>query len=118
MKKLILVAAFALLASSTAALAKERNVQLSPTSASTRVGQVWSAAISVTIDGKLVTGKTPTLRVLNAKRVISVASRTTAKSGIYRARVVFPNAGMWRVLVIDRQTGRAYEFGRVRVRAS
>jgi hypothetical protein len=28
------------------------------------------------------------------------------------------SAGMWRVLVVDRYSGRSYEFGRVRVRAA
>ena len=37
---------------------------------------------------------------------------------LYRARVVFPTAGLWRVLAVDRYSGRSYEFSRVRVRAA
>ena len=71
------------------------------------------------MDGKLSPGRSPTVRIMSpAGRALNVPSRATAKLGIYRARVVFPSAGMWRVLVIDRQTGRAYEFGRMRVRAT
>ena len=46
------------------------------------------------------------------------APGATPAVGIYRARVVFPTAGLWRVLVVDRYSGRAYEFSRVRVRAA
>jgi hypothetical protein len=31
---------------------------------------------------------------------------------------MFPAAGLWRVLVVDRETGRSYEFNRMRVRAT
>ena len=27
---------------------------------------------------------------------------------------MFPTAGVWRVLVVDRETGRSYEFNKVR----
>jgi hypothetical protein len=83
---------------------------------SPRAGQSWNATISAKLDGKLVAGETPALRILNAAgRAITFATRATARTGIYRATVVFPRAGSWRVIVLDRQTGRAYEFGKVRV---
>jgi len=50
--------------------------------------------------------------------VINITARATGKIGVYRARIVFPNAGMWRVVVIDRMTGRAYPFGRLKVRTA
>jgi hypothetical protein len=119
MRKLIVLAALGLLASSPAALAKERNVQMIGAPTAPKAGQAWSAMISVKIDGKLQPGKAPTVRLISAAgRKINVPSRSTLKAGIYRARFVFPTAGMWRVIVIDRQTGRAYEFGQMRVRAN
>ena len=39
----------------------------------------------------------------------------TLKTGVYRARLAFPSAGTWRVLVIDSETGHAYSFGRTLV---
>jgi hypothetical protein len=119
MLKLAVAAGLALLVSSPAALAKERNLQLLAAPVSPKAGQAWNATISVKVDGRLMPGKTPAVRIVSsAGRMISVASRSTSKVGIYRATVIFPTAGSWRVLVVDRQTGRSYEFGRTRVRAA
>ena len=119
MRKLIVLVAFGLLVSSPAALAKERNVQMIGAPTAPKAGQAWNATISVKIDGKLQPGKAPTVRLMSVLgRAINVPSRATEKAGIYRARVVFPRAGTWRVLVIDRETGRSYEFARMKVRAS
>ncbi len=59
------------------------------------------------------------MRVINpAGKALTVVSTPTSRAGIYRARLVFPTAGMWRVLVLDRETGRSYEFHKMTVRAS
>ncbi len=87
--------------------------------AAPKAGQAWMATISVKMDGQYVPGKTPVVRLINATgKVVSIRSLPTSKAGIYRARVRFPAAGMWRVLVVDRETGRSYEFNRMRVRAT
>jgi hypothetical protein len=122
MNKLIALAALAALAVAPAALAKERNVALSGKPAATTAGKSWTATISVTIDRRPSTGRTPTIRLLNnsissAGRVVNVTTRTTAAPGVYRARLAFPSAGTWRVVVVDRETNRAYSFGLTRVRA-
>jgi hypothetical protein len=117
MRRLIVTAALVLLVATPAALAKERNLQLLGSPASPKAGQAWNATISVKVDGRLMPGRTPAVRIVSAAgRVISVFSRTTARVGIYRAIVVFPTPGLWRVLVVDRQTGRAYEFKPMRIR--
>jgi len=119
MRKLIALLALAALVSGPAALAKERNVSVIGAPVSPGAGQAWNATISVKMDGKLAAGKTPVVRIVSAAgRTINVPSHSTTRSGIYRARVVFPAAGTWRVLVVDRETGRAYEFNRMRVRAA
>src|SRR6266581_4538553 len=101
MRKLIALLALAALVAGPAALAKERNVAMIGAPVAPKAGQAWNATISVKIDGKLVPGKTPILRIVSvAGRTINVPSRPTTKSGIYRARVVFPAAGMWRVIVV------------------
>jgi hypothetical protein len=119
MRKLIVVAGLALLVAAPVALAKERNVQLLGTATSAKQGRAWNVTISVKVDGKLVPGKTPAVRIISPTgRVVTVSSHATARLGIYRADVVFPRAGTWRVVVIDRESGRAYEFGRMRVLAA
>jgi hypothetical protein len=123
MHKLIALAVLAALATAPAALAKERNIDLTGKPSATTAGKLWTATVSVTIDRQPSTGRTPTIRLLNnsistAGRVVNVTTRTTAMPGVYRARVAFPSAGTWRVVVVDRETNRAYSFGLTRVRAA
>jgi len=121
MRKLSVLVALGLLLSGPAALAKERNVSMIGAPTAPKAGQAWTATISVKMDGKLVPspGKAPTVRLIDAAgRALNVPSRSTLKAGLYRARIVFPAAGTWRVLVIDNMTGRSYPFGRMKVRAT
>jgi hypothetical protein len=123
MNKLIALAALAALVTAPAALAKERNIALSGRPAATKAGKAWTATVSVTMDRAPSTGKAPTIRLLNnsissAGRVVNVTTRATAEPGVYRARLAFPSAGNWRVVVVDRETNRAYSFGLTRVRAA
>ncbi len=119
MRKLIALVAFALLVPTPAAWAKERNVQLLAAPTAPRAGHAWNATIRVRTDGELSPGRAPTLRIVSAAgRATDVPARATANPGIYRVRAVFPAAGRWRVIVIDGETGRAYAFGRVRVRTA
>ena len=121
MHKLIGLAAFAALVIAPAAVAKERNIALAGKPATAKAGKAWTATVSVTIDRQPSTGKAPTIRLLNnsissAGRVVNVTTNATEMPGVYRARVAFPSAGTWRVVVVDRETGRAYSFGSTRVR--
>jgi hypothetical protein len=119
MWKLIVLVGLGLLASSPAAVAKERNVQMIGAPTAPKAGQAWNAMISVKMDGKLSSGKAPVVRLISALgRTVNVPSRATLRAGIYRARFVFPRAGTWRVIVVDRETGRAYEFARMKVLAT
>ena len=119
MRKLIALLALAALVAGPAALAKERNVAMVGKPLTPKAGQAWNATISVKVDRKLVAGKAPVVRIISsAGRTVNVASRATTTAGIYRARIVFPSVGMWRVIVVDRETGRAYEFHRMNVRAA
>ena len=123
MHKLIAFALLAALATAPAALAKERNIALTGKPSATKAGKVWTATVSVTIDRQPSTCRTPTIRLLDnsistAGRVVNVTTRATSMPGVYRARVAFPSAGTWRVVVVDRETSRAYSFGLTRVRAA
>jgi hypothetical protein len=121
MQKLIAVAVVAAFATAPAALAKERNIALAGKPAVSKAGKAWTATVTVTRDKQPDVGQAPTIRLLNnaistAARVVNVTTRATELPGVYRARVVFPSAGTWRVVVVDRMTGRAYPFGQTRVR--
>jgi hypothetical protein len=128
MRKVFLVVALAALVASTAAQAKERSLSMVGRPAAPHVGQPWNVTITVKVDGRAAhtIGKTPALRLIatsarsltTAGHAITVLSTPTGSAGVYRARAVFPRAGFWRVLVIDRETGRAYESQRVNVRAA
>jgi YtkA-like protein len=123
MHKLIAVAGVAAFVTAPAALAKERNIALSGKPAVAKAGKAWTATVTVTRDKQPDAGKAPTIRLLNnsigtAGRVVNVTTTATDLPGVYRARVAFPGAGTWRVVVVDRMTGRAYPFGRTRVRAA
>jgi hypothetical protein len=119
MRKLIVLLGTTALVVAPGALAKERNVSMIGAPAAPKAGQPWTAMISVKMDGRYTIGKAPSVRVINtAGKVLAIASTPTSRAGVYRARVVFPAAGTWRVIVLDRETGRSYEFHRMRVRAA
>jgi hypothetical protein len=121
MHKLIGLTALLALAIAPAAAAKQRNIALDGKPTATKAGKAWTAKVTVTIDRQASTGKAPTIRLLNnsistAGRVVNVITKPTVMPGVYSARVAFPSAGTWRVVVVDRETGRAYSFGQTRVR--
>ena len=139
MRKLIVFTALTALICVPAAFAKERNLALTGKPSVTKAGKAWTATVRVTIDKEPQAGKAPTIRLINqsistAARVVNISARPTSELGVYRARVAFPTAGTWRVVVIDRNTastawwlrpfvvidrmtGRAYSFGRTAVRS-
>ena len=124
MRKLIVLAALAALVSAPAALTKERNIALAGKPSTTKTGQAWTATVRVTRDKQPDSGRAPTIRLINlavsntGSNVVNITARATSQVGVYRARVAFPRAGTWRVVVIDSMTGRAYSFGRTTVRAA
>jgi hypothetical protein len=119
MRKLIVLLGAAALVSAPAVLAKERNVSMVGAPAAPKAGQAWTATISVKMDGRYTIGKAPAVRLINAAgKALTIVSAPTSRAGIYRARLAFPTSGMWRVLVLDRQTGRSYEFHQMQVRAA
>jgi hypothetical protein len=121
MRKLVVFAAFAALVAAPAALAKERNLALAGKPSVTTAGKASQVTITVTRDKQPDAGRSPIVRLISnssvstSSRVVNIVARATTKMGVYRARVVFPSAGTWRVTVIDAMTGRAYAFGTTRV---
>ena len=119
MRKLSVLALLAALAAAPAATAKERNITMTAADVAPKAGQPWTATLCVVIDGAPAPGIGPMVRIVNRTgRTVYIASRRTAKAGIYLARIVFPTAGSWRLIAVDRYSGRAYEFKRVTVRAA
>jgi hypothetical protein len=124
MRKLIVLGVLAAFATAPVALAKERNVALAGKPSVAKAGQAWTATVTVTRDKQPDAGNAPTIRLINmavsstSGSVVNIRTRATSRIGVYRARVVFPRAGMWRVVVIDTMTSRAYSFGRTSVRAA
>jgi len=121
MRKLVVFAAFAAVVAAPAALAKERNLALAGKPSVTTAGKASQVTITVTRDKQPDAGRSPIVRLISnssvstSSRVVNIVARATTKMGVYRARVVFPSAGTWRVTVIDAMTGRAYAFGTTRV---
>ena len=121
MRKLVAFAALAALVAAPAAIAKERNLALTGKPSVTSAGKASWVTITVTRDKQPDAGRSPIVRLVSnssvstSSRVVNIVARATTKMGVYRARVVFPSAGTWRVTVIDATTGRAYAFGTTRV---
>ena len=119
MRKLSVLAVLVAFALAPAALAKERNISLAAAPFSPKAGHVWTATLTVLIDGEPADGLGPMMRIVSRTgKTMYIASQPTAQAGVYRARIVFPKAGTWRVIVVDRYSGRSYEFNRVKVRAA
>jgi lipoprotein-anchoring transpeptidase ErfK/SrfK len=121
MRKLVAFAALAALVAAPAAIAKERNLALTGKPSVTTAGKASQVTITVTRDKQPDAGRSPIVRLVSSSsvstssRVVNIVARATTRMGVYRARIVFPSAGTWRVTVIDATTGRAYAFGTTRV---
>jgi hypothetical protein len=119
MRKLVVLAVLAAAVAAPAALAKERNLSMIGAPAAPKAGHAWTMTIRVLIDGSPAEGMSPMVRIVNrAGKTTSITSTPTSKTGIFRARIIFPTAGTWRVIAVDRYSGRAYEFARMKVRAA
>jgi hypothetical protein len=119
MRKLSALALLAALLAVPTALAKERNMTMTSVDVAPKAGHPWLARIRVVMDGRPAAGIGPMVRIVSrAGKTIYIASRRTPKAGIFVARIVFPTAGIWRVIAVDRYSGRSYEFDRVTVRAA
>ena len=71
-------------------------VQLSSTPAGMRAGTPWVVHLTVLQHGVTpLAGVRPEVRIAQGAVTRSFVARRTAKTGVYRARVVFPRAGTW-----------------------
>ncbi len=120
--KLMLMSFAALLVTLVAlaepAAAKEQGVEVSSTPTGIDPGEPWTPTIRVLADpGALNSGRPPTIVIRNTGSGESVEFTTapTGKSGIYDARVVFPEAGTWSYEIVGGIDGRIYPYPAVTI---
>ncbi len=103
MRKLVVTGAvLALLAPAVALAGGWATVQLSSTPAKQRAGVPWVVNLTVLQHGVTpLAGIEPQVQIAQGTYSRSFAARPTAKTGVYRARVVFPRAGTWRWSIWD-----------------
>ena len=93
---------------------------LSSTPQNLRAGDTWTVDLTILQHGRTpLAGVEPSL-VLTSKRTGDehvFPARPTSETGVYRARVVFPQRGRWSYGVDDGFGGR-YELGNTRIAAA
>jgi hypothetical protein len=110
---LVLAVGAALALAGTALAGGWATVQLSSTPRGLAAGEPWVVNVTVLQHGRTpLPGLKPTLTIRKVSRTTSAqgkgpvtvrtfAALPTGKTGVYRARVVFPSAGTWRYEVYD-----------------
>jgi hypothetical protein len=131
-KALIAAAAVALVCATTALAGGWATVKLSSTPKGLAAGEPWVVHITVLQHGNPNTPLCclrPTVTIRKVAGARSAAgsvvqprvfmARATGRTGVYRARVVFPTAGTWRYAVYDGFTAyggaRTHTFAAVRI---
>lgn len=98
----ILVVAGALALPAAAAAGGFATVGLSSTPDGTRPGEPWDVRLTVLQHGRTpLEGVRPQVRIAADAGTRAFVARPTGEPGVYRARVVFPAAGRWRLSVDD-----------------
>jgi hypothetical protein len=134
---ILTAAAVALVSAGTALAGGWATVKLSSSPKNVSAGEPWVVDITVLQHGlasQPLAGLKPTLtirRVTSARTISSslkepqvrtFRAKPTSRTGVYRARVVFPGAGMWRYEVYDAFIeyggARTHKFKAVRIAPS
>jgi hypothetical protein len=134
-KSLIVAAVVALVCASTAFAGGWATVKLSSSPKGLSAGEPWVVDITVLQHGlasqplcclkptvtirKVVSARSTSASV---KKSLTFRARPTSRTGVYRARVVFPGAGTWRYEVYDAFTAfggaRMHKFAPVKIAPS
>jgi hypothetical protein len=122
---LLIAAVSALVLAGTAVAGGWATVKLSSRPTGLAAGEAWVVDITVLQHGVTpLPGVKPTLTIRRVQRTLSADTRTfstraTSRTGVYRARVVFPSAGAWRYEVYDGFTqyggARTHRFAAVTI---
>jgi hypothetical protein len=86
-----------------------------------RAGTPWNVTVTVLQHGQTpLAGVQPTITIRKGTRALVFRARPTGEIGAYRARVVFPKAGMWRYSVYDAFTeyggAKVHTYAPIRIR--
>jgi len=82
-------------------------VELSSTPDGLKSGATWNVEVEVFQHGRTpMSNVRPTVTITSGDLRRTFASKPTARPGVHRARVSFPQAGTWRYVVDDGFTGR------------
>ena len=131
-RSLIVAAAVALVCASTALAGGWATVRLSSTPKGMSADEPWVVDITVLQHGlasQPLSGLRPTVTIAGSRRLrttsaalkrsLTFRARATGRPGVYRARVVFPDAGTWRYEVYDAFTeyggARTHKFAPVKI---
>ena len=119
MLRLVVVLAVAAVLLPAAALAGGwATVQLSSTPKGAQAGTPWVVNLTVLQHGVTpLAGVTPEVRIDQGTVRRVFTARPTARTGVYRARVVFPRAGTWRWTIWD-GFSREHTYAPVRIAPS
>lgn len=83
----------------------------SPPASDVRAGGVWNADLTVLQHGRTpLAGQKPIVTITSGGRTATFTATPSGEPGAYRARVVFPAAGSWKVSV-DHGWGVQHDFG-------
>ena len=133
-KSLIIAAVVALICASTALAGNWATVRLSSSPKGLTADEPWVVDITVLQHGlasqpMCCLKPTVTIRRVAAvrstsaigKKLLTFRARPTSRTGVYRARVVFPSAGTWQYEVFDAFTAfggaRTHTFAAVKILA-
>jgi hypothetical protein len=119
MRKLVVVLAVAAVLLPAAALAGGwATVQLSSTPKGAHAGMPWVVNLTVLQHGVTpLAGVKPEVRIDQGTVRRVFTARPTGRTGVYRARVVFPRAGTWRWTIWD-GFSREHTYAPVRIAPS
>ena len=125
MKKLLVTLVLALAAAGGAQAGNWASIQMrSAPSAGVEAGKTWVATFSVLQHGlasQPVDGVKPAVAIRSGEKTRTFQAVPTGRSGVYRARVVFPSGGAWSYAVYDGFTwfgnAQTHEVGVIRVDA-
>ena len=103
MRKLVVaLAVAALVLPAVAAAGGWATVKLSSTPKGISAGTPWVVDLTVLQHGVTpLAGVSPQVRIAQGALRRSFTARPTGRTGVYRARVVFPRAGAWRWSIWD-----------------
>ena len=133
-KSLIIAAVVALICASTALAGNWATVRLSSSPKGLTAYEPWVVDITVLQHGlasqpmcclkpTVTIRRVASVRSTSAigKKLLTFRARPTSRTGVYRARVVFPSAGTWRYEVFDAFTAfggaRTHTFAAVKILA-